>query len=51
VLRQLIGAGTPKELAARGAWLLWLLDPDLGLLLILILPHETGRNLTSSTRC
>jgi transposase len=51
VLRQLIGAGTPKELAARGAWLLWLLDPDLGLLLILILPHGTGRNLTSSTDC
>ena len=27
VMRRLLGAGTPKELAARGARLLWLLDP------------------------
>jgi hypothetical protein len=40
VMRQLIGAGTPKELAARGAALLWLLDPERGLLLILILPPD-----------
>ena len=40
ILRQLIGAGTPREFAARGAWLLWLLDPYLGLLVILILPTE-----------
>ena len=40
VMRQLIGAGTPKQLAARSAWLLWLLDPDVGLPVILILPPE-----------
>jgi transposase len=51
VLRQLIGAGTPKELAARGAWLLCLLDPDLGLLVILILPPKPGPEPTSSTGC
>ena len=42
VMRQLIGAGTPKELAARGAALLWLLDPERGLLLILILPPDAA---------
>jgi hypothetical protein len=42
VMRQLTGAGTPKELAARGARLLWLLDPDVGLLVILIPPPEPG---------
>jgi hypothetical protein len=41
-MRQLIGAGTPKELAARGAALLWLLDPERGLLLILILPPDAA---------
>ena len=51
VLRQLIGAGTPKELAARGGWLLWLLDPDMGLLIILVLPTEPSPNSTSSTGC
>lgn len=51
VMRQLIGAGTPKELAARGAGLLWLLVPDLGLLAILILPPEAGSEPTSSTGC
>ena len=51
VMRQLLGAGTPKELAARGAGLLWLLDPDLGLLVILILPPDTNPKPTSSTRC
>ena len=51
VLRQLIGAGTPKELAARGGWLLWLLDPDMGLLIILVLPTELSPNSTSSTGC
>ena len=34
-MRQLIGAGTPKELAARGARLRWLLDPDIGLRVLL----------------
>ena len=51
VMRQLIGAGTPKELAARGARLLWLLDPDIGLLVLLILPPEAGPEPTSSTGC
>ena len=51
VMRQLIGAGTPKELAARGAWLLWLFDPDIGLLVLLILPPEAGPEPTSSTGC
>ena len=40
VMRQLIGAGTPKEPAARAARPLWLLDPDIGLLVLLILPPE-----------
>ena len=40
MLRQLIGAGTPKELAARGARLLWLIDPDIGLLVIIIMPTK-----------
>ena len=51
VMRQLLGAGTPKELAAQGAGLLWSLDPDLGLLLILILPPEARPGPTSSTGC
>jgi transposase len=51
VVRQLIGAGTPKELPARSAGLLWLLDPDLGLLMVLILPPEPGPDPTSSTGC
>jgi transposase len=51
VMRQLLGAGTPKELAARGARLLWLLDPNLDLLVILIRPPEAGPNPTSSTGC
>jgi transposase len=51
VMRHLIGAGTPKELAARGAGLLWLLDPDLGLLVVLIPPPDAGPEPTSSTGC
>jgi transposase len=51
VMRQLIGAGTPKELAVRGAALLGLLDPDVGLLMILILPPDAGPEPTSSTGC
>jgi transposase len=51
VMRQLLGAGTPKELVARGARLLWLLDPDLGLLVILILPPPADPEPTSSTGC
>jgi transposase len=51
VMRQLIGAGTPKELAARGAALLSLLHPDVGLLLVLILPPGAAPEPTSSTGC
>jgi hypothetical protein len=51
VLRARLGAGTPKQLAARGARLLWLLDPDVGLLVILNLPPDTGPEPTSSTGC
>jgi hypothetical protein len=49
-MRQLIGAGTPKELAPRGARLRWL-DPDIGLLALLIPPPEAGPEPTSSTGC
>jgi transposase len=51
VMRQLIGAGTPKELAARGAALLWLFAPDVRLLVILIRPPDAGPKPTSSTGC
>jgi transposase len=51
VMRLLLGAGTPKELAARGAGLLWLFDADLGLLVILILIPEPRPDPTSSTGC
>jgi hypothetical protein len=51
VLRARLGARTPKQLAARGARLLWLLDPEVGLLMTLILPPDTGPGPTSSTGC
>jgi transposase len=51
VMRALLGVGTPKQLAARGARLLWLFDPNLGLLVILLLPPQPGPDPTSSTRC
>lgn len=51
IMRQLVGAGTPRELAARGGGLLWLLDPHLGLLVILILPPHAPPEPTSSTGC
>lgn len=51
VMRQLIGAGTPKELVARGARLVWLFAPDVGLLVVLILPPHAGPEPTSSTAC
>jgi hypothetical protein len=50
-MHQLISAGTPKELAARRAQLLWLLDPDLGLLIFLVLPPDAEPEPTSSTAC
>jgi transposase len=51
LMRQLIGAGTPKGTAARGAGLLWLFDPDVGLLMVLVLPPDAGPEPTSSTGC
>ena len=51
VMRQLLGAGTPRELAARGLRLLWLQQADVGLLVVLILPPEAGLEPTSSTGC
>jgi transposase len=51
VMRQLIGAGTPNELVARGARLPWLLDPDLGLPVLFILPPEARPEPTSPTDC
>jgi transposase len=50
VMRALLGAGTPRQLAARGARLLWLLSPDIGLLVIL-LPPDAPPDPTSSTAC
>ena len=50
-LGQLIGAGIPKELAARGDQLLWPLDPDFGLPVILFLPPRPGQDTTSSAGC
>ena len=40
MMRLMLGAGTPKELAARGGILLWLFDPATGLAFHLILPPE-----------
>ena len=37
VMRLVLGAGTPKELAARGGFVFWLIDPPGGLVVILIL--------------
>ena len=37
VMRLVLGAGTPKELAARGGFLLWLIDPTTDLVLLVIL--------------
>jgi transposase len=51
VMRALLGAGTPRELAARGAGLLWLFDPHVGMLAVLILPPDAGPEPTSSTDC
>ena len=51
VMRLVLGAGTPKELAARGGLLFWLIDPNAGLVVILILPSEPSPDLGSSTAC
>ena len=39
-MRLVLSAGTPKELAARGGFVFWLIDPAAGFVLLLILqPH------------
>ena len=40
VMRLVLGAGTPKEFAARGGFVLWLIDPPGGLVVIFILPPQ-----------
>ncbi len=40
VMRLVLGAGTPRELAARGGFVLWLIDPPGGLVVIFILPPQ-----------
>ncbi len=40
VMRALLAAGKPKELAARGSFVFWLINPAAGFALIVILqPH------------
>lgn len=51
IMRQLLGAGTPKEAIARGGLLFWLLDPSAGLVVVLILPPAVPSEPTSSTGC
>lgn len=51
VMRLLLGAGTPKELAARGGLLFWLIDPTAGLVVLLVMPPEPSPNPGSSTGC
>jgi hypothetical protein len=51
VMRQLIGAGTPKELAARGAALPGLRHAHVGLLGLLILPRAAAPEPNPSTGC
>jgi transposase len=55
ILRALLGAGTPRELAARGGVLVWLADPGGGLVLIVVVtadPHlAPPLDPTSSTGC
>ena len=51
VLRLLLGAGTPKELASRGGFLFWLVDPAIGLVVLLVTPSEPSSKLDSSTGC
>jgi transposase len=55
VMRLLLGAGTPRELAARGGVLLWAADPAAGVVILLILrpvpPPNPTHDPTSSTAC
>jgi transposase len=40
ILRALLGAGTPRELAARGGVLVWLVAPEAGLVLIVVITAD-----------
>jgi transposase len=51
ILRALLGAGTPRELAARGGVLVWLADPEARVAILLILVPVAPPNPTSSTGC
>jgi transposase len=49
VMRLVLGAGTPKELAARGGFLFWLTDPDGALVILLLALPEPSAEPTPST--
>jgi hypothetical protein len=51
VMRVLLGAGTPRELAAKGGPLGWFLVPAAGFVVILLPPPDAPPNPTSSTGC
>ena len=51
VMRTLLGAGTPKAAAARGGALLWLAEPSVGLVILIVLPTDAPPDPTSSTAC
>ena len=51
VMRALLGAGTPRQLAAKGGLLWWLFDPAAGLLMVLLPPPDAPPDPTSSTGC
>jgi transposase len=51
VMRVLLGAGTPRQLAAQGGLLLWVLDPAGGLVVALLAPPDAPPDPTSSTAC
>jgi transposase len=51
VMRLLLGAGTPKELAARGSFLVCLIDPGARLVVVLVVPPEPSPQPTPSTGC
>jgi transposase len=49
VMRALLGAGTPRELAAKGGLLWWFFDPAAGLIVVLLPPPDAPPDPTSST--
>ena len=49
VMRLVLGAGTPKELAARGGLLFWSIDPTGDLVVVFILPPEAPPDPQSDT--